>query len=256
MNIFDLGGGIWRLSETLEGFTVDAYLVVGENRAVLIDALMSTKGMHEQIRKITDLPLDVVLTHAHGDHTGASLDEFHARGCTIYMDMRDATVLNMTGGDFIDEKWLTDLPHGTVFDLGGFKLEVLAVPGHTPGSVVVLERDRQLLFTGDTLGSGTFWMHLPHSLPLASFAADLEKLWAQVSGMDNLIVYPGHYNPNFAGVNLQYVKDTLDITKGLISGEMVGEDGEMDLGPIKLQFKRIGHGTMQDYLYDPGNIMS
>ena len=52
---------------------------------------------------------------------------------------------------------------GTVFDLGGRRIEVLATPGHTPGSVCFLERERRALYTGDTVCARGILLSLPHS---------------------------------------------------------------------------------------------
>ena len=68
---------------------VDAYLLIGTKRAALIDALQYSKGLYEEVRKYTDLPLDILITHGHGDHAGCSLKEFADAGCKIYMCMED-----------------------------------------------------------------------------------------------------------------------------------------------------------------------
>ena len=88
MNIIEICKGVWQFNETSNFSNVDAYLIVGEKRALLVDALMHEKTVYEKVRKLTQLPLDVVLTHGHGDHTGAGLKGLHENGCTIYMDLQ------------------------------------------------------------------------------------------------------------------------------------------------------------------------
>jgi len=212
MTVSEISKGIWQFNESNEMFGgpyVDAYLIVGENRALLVDSLQTETGLYEELRKITKLPVDVVITHGHGDHAGASLPALHDNGCTIYMDRRDTSILKDPFGSPVNGDRLTNITNGTVFDLGGFKLEVISVTGHTPGSLVLLEREKQLLFSGDTIGSGNFWMQLPASIALNLFSMNLERLWGQVTGMENLLVYPGHRNQSPVQLNLQYVKDTL-----------------------------------------------
>jgi len=46
---------------------------------------------------------------------------------------------------------------GDLLPIPGFALEVLATPGHTPGSICLLDRDRELIFTGDHI--------LPNQVP-------------------------------------------------------------------------------------------
>ena len=50
---------------------------------------------------------------------------------------------------------------GEVLDLGGRRLEVLSVPGHTPDAVALLDRRAGLLWTGDTFYEGPIWLFFP-----------------------------------------------------------------------------------------------
>ncbi|MCL1909472.1 MAG: MBL fold metallo-hydrolase, partial [Kiritimatiellaeota bacterium] len=86
----ELRRNVRQISEVSDnGFTVDAYLVTGEKRALLVDTLAGATGLYKLVRELTPLPLDVVVTHGHGDHAGASLIEFDDAGCDIFMDARD-----------------------------------------------------------------------------------------------------------------------------------------------------------------------
>ncbi len=49
---------------------VDAYLLIGTKHAALIDCLQNVTGLYDEIRKLTSLPIDVLITHGHGDHAG------------------------------------------------------------------------------------------------------------------------------------------------------------------------------------------
>ena len=44
-----------------------------------------------------------------------------------------------------------DLKEGNLIEFGDVKLEVFETPGHTPGSIVLLNRKDKILFSGDTL---------------------------------------------------------------------------------------------------------
>ena len=62
-----LAPGFWRFNEGMgDNPYVDAYLLVGNKRAAFIDALQSEqpKSLAEQIRDITDLPVDVLITQS------------------------------------------------------------------------------------------------------------------------------------------------------------------------------------------------
>ena len=71
---------------------------------------------------------------------------------------------------------LTPVDAGFTFDLGGRILEVVPLPGHTPGSIGLFDRANRLLFSGDAVHSGQIWMQLPESNSLADFHRMLVRL--------------------------------------------------------------------------------
>lgn len=253
----ELGGGIWRFSERREEGQapfVDAYLVVGNTRAVMIDCLQTATGLYEAARQRTDLPLDLVITHGHGDHAGKSMKEFYDSGCSIYMDKRDLAALQESSGERYPETWFSELRHLNGFDLGGVWLEVLPVPGHTIGSTVLLDEKRQLVFTGDAVGAGIFWMHLPAALGLRRFQDSLELFWDRIKEMKQLQVMPGHSSQSSGKIGLSYIKDIRTITSRILSGVWTGEAGEMQHRTGVLPYKCISYGHVSSYLYDPERL--
>lgn len=233
---------------------VDAYLIVGEREALLVDALQTDTGLLEEIRKITDKPLSVFITHGHLDHAGAAVRELHEAGVPIYMSLKDFDLLK----DMFDygeaRDWFIDLKPGRMFDLGGFRLHTLPLPGHSPGSVAALDYENELLFSGDGIGSGHFWMQLPGCLPLNQFQSVLEALYTETRKCPNLLVYPGHRNQSPVQLTGQYVRDTRFITNGLLNGTLKGEAASIPWQGGTMSFYQIGHGQMVSFCYDPENL--
>lgn len=58
----------------LEDERVRQFLVIGEERALLFDAGFADSGVLETVRALTDLPIDVVMTHGDPDHSGGLAD--------------------------------------------------------------------------------------------------------------------------------------------------------------------------------------
>lgn len=258
INVTKISDGIWQFNERNEnGPCVDAYLICGSNRALVVDSLQNLPDLYDRVRELTDLPLSVLITHGHGDHAGASLQKFREAGVTIYMDMRDYPILISGFSDSVcEEDWFTDVKEGESFDLGGFCFEVISIPGHSPGSLVAYDRQNALLFSGDTIGSGHFWMQVPTALPLSMFDIGLEKLY-EITGADPaILIYPGHRNQSPIQLTGQYIKDTRTITKGLISGAMRGEPASLDFQGRKMEYHHIAYGQMCDYCYNPDSILS
>jgi len=246
---------IWQFTEGDKPyFDVNAYLIVGDRSALLVDALQSETGLLEEIRKLTDKPLEVFLTHGHGDHAGSAVLEFREAGIPVYMNHRDYGMLKDREGFGPDADWIVDPEPGHVFDLGSFRFEILPVDGHTPGSMVALDREHQLLFPGDSIGSGNFWMQLPGCSPLHVFRDDLEKLAVACAGCPDLLIFPGHRSQSPVQLTGQYVEDTLYLTNGLLDGSLKGEPASMPWKNGEMKYCKIGHGQMVSYCYDPDNL--
>lgn len=246
---------IWQFNESnADGPYVDAYLICGKERALLIDSLQNLPGLYQEVRKLTSLPVDVALTHGHGDHAGVSLKEFEEAGCKIYLAPADFFFLKDRKNAPVGADGLAPLSPGQVFDLGDRKLEVLDVAGHSPGSVAFLDEENQLLFSGDSIGSGNFWMQLSSCLPLDEFLVKLEALAKRVEPLSGLKIYPGHRNQSPVQLTLQYVKDVLGLTRDILAGKEAGEEYPMNLHGTMISAREVKRGQMRSYLYDPKHL--
>mgnify|MGYP000861554564 CR=1 FL=1 len=133
----------------------------------------------------------VMLTHGHFDHTGA-LDAFSKY--PIYIHKEDAPMLSDTrlnGGYLVGDGH--QRPEATRFykewdvvDLANMHLKVLETPGHTMGSVCILEGDQML--TGDTLFKGDYGR-----TDLAGGSATLmRESLRRLFSMHGIRIWPGH----------------------------------------------------------------
>ena len=132
----------------------------------------------------------VLLTHAHIDHL-LSGDVFEK----YYMSKKDVPLLprlnDGTGKNFT-EKDVIDIKDGDVIDLGGgVKIEVAEVEGHTPGSVVFIDRAHKCMFTGDAFG---LWMQVPLARPISEYKAAVLRLKEKLQkpGYTELAFLGGH----------------------------------------------------------------
>lgn len=183
------------------------YLVEGEKRALLIDTGMGFGSLKATVEALTALPVIVVDTHGHPDHAGGNAEfdtvflskkdqDVYRRMCSV--DFRKSDVCKIFGHGIPS---LTDsavpflsetcpILDGDEFDLGGRSLRVITTPGHTPGSLCLLDDKTGALFGGDTLSSTDTWLYLPCSMPLHTYLESLQKLQAQCG--DFSVIYPGH----------------------------------------------------------------
>jgi glyoxylase-like metal-dependent hydrolase (beta-lactamase superfamily II) len=144
----------------------------------------------------------VLLTHGHVDHAGGA-GEFASRyGSEVYVhpdddfltlnpkeQLRQIFGTEPPGSYEVPDK-LTDLEHGQVLDLAGFRFETRHTPGHTPGHCCFYVADEGTLFSGDQLFAGSVGRT---DLPGGSHTQLLESMAASVLTLDDGVrVLPGH----------------------------------------------------------------
>src|SRR5690349_25098204 len=79
------------------------------------------------------------------------------------------------------------LVDGDRIDLGGRVLTVLHLPGHTPGSIALLEERTGTLYSGDIVYDGGLIDNLPNS-DVAAYRRSMQFL----ADLDVSVVHPGH----------------------------------------------------------------
>ncbi|MBQ6223474.1 MAG: MBL fold metallo-hydrolase [Solobacterium sp.] len=153
------------------------FLCVGSERALLIDTGTGVCDLKAEVAKLTDKPYDVVITHGHVDHAGGmgAFDKVYIHEKDVQM-AKDITVERrkdyaetlgkMNGYNVYDyspdmvKAWdsypeFVLIDEGYVFDLGDRSLEVFFAPGHTPGSITLLDRKNRIHFSGDACNGNT-----------------------------------------------------------------------------------------------------
>lgn len=202
--------GVWHIIDYRKD---SMYLVEGEREALLIDTGMGEGDLKALVNSITKKPLSVLITHAHWDHI-MQADQFEK----VYLNHRDISIIELFKLKVPVQRFM-DVREGHVFDLGGRFLEVVEVPGHTPGSIVLIDRQNKLLFSGDAIGAGHTWMHLPGCLPLAVYLGSLERL-LQVDGFEK--IYHGHLTESKI-FDVQHLKDLIEAVRLVVEGKLVGQ---------------------------------
>ena len=87
-------------------------------------------------------------------------------------DVNSMTVESLIKGMPLEE---AGLEAGDVIDLGGRELEVFHIPGHTPGSILLLDRKCRVLLSGDTCARRLLY-GLHEQVSFEEFCASLENL--------------------------------------------------------------------------------
>jgi glyoxylase-like metal-dependent hydrolase (beta-lactamase superfamily II) len=149
--------------------------------------------------------LDVVVTtHQHWDHTGALADVVAATGARTAAGAEDADALVVP----VDDR----LSHGDTVRFGDVTLDVVALRGHTPGSVALAYRDSSdpsgvtHLFTGDSLFPGGVGNTKNPGQSFDSLIRDVTERVFDVYD-DDTWVYPGHGKDTTLGVERPHLEE-------------------------------------------------
>jgi glyoxylase-like metal-dependent hydrolase (beta-lactamase superfamily II) len=182
-------------------FDSNMYLIVGSERTALIDtgtgfavdATIDSLKKHLGGRKL-DI---VILTHRHYDHVGGLRGIIKEFSPVLYAGPEDAaplregdseSTLGTKFGGSIDPMGVIDFCEGDRIDLGGHVLRSIYTPGHTIGSICVLDEVTGSLFSGDTVfvdGVGNTMHPTGSEKMLIDSLKKLSEI--QFSGL-----YPGH----------------------------------------------------------------
>ena len=160
---------------------VISYVVIGGEKAMLIDTGFGNADLKGYIEKnITALPLMVVNSHVHPDHSGGNaqfdvvyIEEHEAKpGEEVYFykipGQRAACQEVIDGGTYRYEL----LKDGQEIDLGGRKLLVCHIPGHTPGAIALFDHNTKMLLSGDAILKRVFY---GSGVPFSKYRAALVK---------------------------------------------------------------------------------
>ncbi|WP_162799289.1 MBL fold metallo-hydrolase [Nocardioides sp. 616] len=162
---------------------------------VLIDAAAEAPRL---LDLIAPSGLDaVVTTHQHWDHHRALADVVAAHAATVVAGAPDADAVTEQTGVTVDRR----VGQGDTVAVGSCTLQVIAVAGHTPGSICLLYLDpagHPHLFTGDSLFPGGVGNTFGDSDAFAQLIDEVEtKIFAELP--DETWFYPGHGDDGLLG---------------------------------------------------------
>ena len=219
--IIKIDNNTWRIEDDHH---VRFFLLTGTKEALLIDSGMQVNNAKEIAEGLTSLPIKLLNTHADRDHIGSNY-EFE----TFFMHPAEASNYYNTqkqSGEFIP------IEEGDVFDLGDRPLEIISLPGHTPGSIAVLDINARALISGDPIQDGTIFM-FGVQREIHAYMKSLRKLDKYRSRFDK--IYPSH---GTLPVYPELIDELYEAAEGILQGKYE---------PTVAEF----HGT-QVYFYDVG----
>lgn len=179
LQITQIDGYTWIFDEGGVRF----FLLTGEKRALLIDSGMQTREADRLAREFTKLPLSLINTHADPDHIGSN-----GRFARFYLSPAECSNYYNSQG----RSGVTDpVREGDMLDLGGRLLRVYEIPGHTPGSIALLDEVNRRIFTGDPVQDGRIFM-FGIQREMHAYVQSVRRLMALAAEDAFDWIYPSH----------------------------------------------------------------
>lgn len=174
----------------------------GRNDCIVVDPGDCSTEEHETLYRFLDAsalkPVAIFLTHGHPDHIFGVQGLIDRYGCTVYMNADDQETLIFSAdtarklgmGDLRTDFPYTDISDGEVIDAAGMHFTVLTTPGHSRGGVCWYEKEKGVLFSGDTLFCGTIGRT---DYPGGDLDAEMRSIREKLLPLDGSVqVFPGH----------------------------------------------------------------
>ncbi len=193
---------------------INAYIITGEKN-LLIDTGFNRPECEEALKSAFDEigihTADLCITHLHSDHCGL-ICKFAKEDSRLFASEIDGELINFEAGNLywymLDDLFIkygfpkaefgrnTDihpgrkychegrvtfqyLKEGDILSYGGYELQVILTPGHTPGHICLYDAKKKILFCGDHILdtiTPNICIELSNENPLRDYLASLDKI--------------------------------------------------------------------------------
>lgn len=219
------------------------YLLNGSERSLLIDTGLGISNIYDEVIKLTDKPVTAVATHIHWDHIGGHgfFQDFYAHGAELnWLNGEFPLTMEQINGMVVDRCDLPEnfdvnnyeffqgnptrvLEDNDVIDIGGRFVQIVHTPGHSPGHMCFLEKERGYLFTGDLVYKDTLFAFFPSTDPEA-YLNSLKR----ISALQVKQVFPAHHTLDIQPEILGRMRDAFHQLKA--EGKLHHGSGTYDYG--------------------------
>ena len=225
------------------------YLILGEEKAALIDTGLGVSNIKNVVDNLTKLPITVLTTHVHWDHIGGHkhFDSFAVHeaekswiSCGFPLPLKEVKNQltkspRIFPKDFDIDKYKIFkgepkiiLHDGDFLDLGERILCVIHTPGHSPGHCCFYEPKRKYLFSGDLIYKGCLYAFYPTTDPQL-FYKSLKK----IKNYNIEKILPGHNDLNISTSLIEKVE--LGFEKLHRESLLKHESGLFDFGDFQIK---------------------
>ena len=214
--------------------------VIGETGVLVVNAgdnYLLARALHDEIRKLTDLPVKAVVLENGQGHAMLGMGYWQEQGVPVIAHVDAAAEIHEYGTEVLARMQLRNgekardtrlsMPDRTfdtelVIDLGGLEVKLMYLgPAHSPGDIVAWIPDKSLVISGDM----AFHQRLLPIFEHTDTAAWIET-WERFAALDADYVIPGHGDPTDMAEVTRYTRDYLVYLRQKIA-EVIDEGGDL-----------------------------
>lgn len=255
----------WQIGDPFDTYF---YLIEGEDRAILFDAGNGLPGVKELVKKLTDRPVSVLLSHGHYDHTGSA---FEFEQTLMHKEDEELLVSGFSAAARADSlrsyqrrfgvevgedafrfycgarqpEKIQYIRENERIELGGRSLRIIETPAHTRGSICALDEEQGFLFSGDTVCDDEILVYFAHS----TCVEDVREAGKKLAGMKGSIrtICPGHHR---FPLPVSVIDDYIQAAEDVLADPTIGRMVELEEGyKILYSYKTIGISYRKDNIY-------
>lgn len=193
-----------------DGF-VRCFILEGNDKALMIDTGVSGNAF-EMAKSVTSKPIKLINTHSDRDHVSDN-----AKFISCYM--HEADVYNYRSQGFNNK--IVNVSDGQITDLGDRPVKIIHIPGHTDGSIAILDINNRVLYAGDSVQDSDIFM-FGDRRNITEYAKSLNRLLEMSDEFD--CIYASH---GTLKVGKEKIKQLIDATSEIRAGKATGNPVDM-----------------------------
>lgn len=268
-DVYKLPHNVYVICEPQQAQEVNAFLVIGDDRALLIDTGMNVRNIKLVVDELYDGQVIAANTHCHFDHVG---NNYLFEPVRIYDNpvarriAKNGIKMEDVGGEMDEELFQFGAPEGYViedyhvnpytfipmlegyqFELGNRIIEVLHTPGHSPDSVTFWDHENNIMWTGDLVYLGGIYTHFDNEIFGKSNIFDYVDTLDRLKDLadEKTLFYTSHNDlimeyPKFCEIDKAF--------HDVIETEQTGKGLELDNGPVA-KVHDYGEAKNQPHVY-------